>query len=149
MTGFRRYVGRRLVLLAFVIWCVLTIMFTLFQLLPGDPTSIFVDSNFSVEMIERQRQLWGLNDPVLPIVIDEGGIRFEADNQFFKYVTATAQGDFGLSFVARGMRFYLLAFLLSRYGPQARVILEERLGFWVTIGAVVLVIGIVGAVYLF
>jgi membrane protein YqaA with SNARE-associated domain len=54
-----------------------------------------------------------------------------------------------LSFVARGMRFYLLAFLLNRYGPQARTIIEERLGMWVTLGAVVLVVGIVGAVYLF
>ena len=54
-----------------------------------------------------------------------------------------------LSFVARGMRFYLLAFLLSRYGPQARAIIEERLGFWVSIGAGILVIGIIGAVYLF
>ena len=54
-----------------------------------------------------------------------------------------------LSFVARGMRFYLLAFLLNRYGPQARAIIEERLGFWVTISAVVLVIGIIGAVFLF
>ena len=54
-----------------------------------------------------------------------------------------------LSFVARGMRFYLLAFLLKRYGPKAREMLEERLGFWVTVGAVVLVAGIIGAVYLF
>jgi membrane protein YqaA with SNARE-associated domain len=54
-----------------------------------------------------------------------------------------------LSFIARGTRFYLLAFLLNRYGPQARAMLEERLGFWVTLGAAVLVIGIVAAVYLF
>jgi membrane protein YqaA with SNARE-associated domain len=54
-----------------------------------------------------------------------------------------------LSFVARGMRFYLLAFLLNRYGPQARVIIEERLGFWVSLGAIVLVLGIVAALYLF
>ena len=54
-----------------------------------------------------------------------------------------------LSFVARGMRFYLVAFLLHRYGPQAKVIIEERLGFWVTISAIVLVVGIVAAVYLF
>ena len=54
-----------------------------------------------------------------------------------------------LSVVARGMRFYLLAFLLHRYGPQAREILEKRLGFWVTIGAVVLVAGIIAAMYLF
>lgn len=84
MTGFRRYVGRRLVLLAFVIWCVLTIMFALFQLLPGDPTSIFVDSNFSVEMIERQRQLWGLNDPVW--------------SQYLRYLRNMLRFDFGTSF---------------------------------------------------
>ena len=54
-----------------------------------------------------------------------------------------------LSFVARGMRFYLLAFLLNRYGAQARAIIEERLGFWVTIGTIVLVVGIIAALYLF
>ena len=54
-----------------------------------------------------------------------------------------------LSIVARGGRFFLLAFLLHRYGEQARAIIEERLGFWVTAGAVVLVAGIVAALYLF
>ena len=54
----------------------------------------------------------------------------------------------GLSFIARGIRFYLLAFLLHRYGPQARAIIEERLGFWVSLSAVVLVLGIVAALYL-
>ena len=54
-----------------------------------------------------------------------------------------------LSIVARGMRFYLLAFLLNRYGPRARAMLEERLGFWVSVGAVVLVAGIIAAMYLF
>ena len=84
MTGFRRYVGRRLVLLAFVVWCVLTVMFALFQLLPGDPTAIFVDSNFSVEMIERQRQLWGLSDPLWV--------------QYLRYVRNMLLLDFGSSF---------------------------------------------------
>ena len=55
----------------------------------------------------------------------------------------------GLSVVARGMRFFLVAFLLHRYGPQARKIIEERLGFWVTLSAIVLVAGIVAALYLF
>lgn len=54
-----------------------------------------------------------------------------------------------LSFVARGGRFYMLAFLLSRYGMRARAVIEERLGFWVTIGAVLMVVGIVAAIYLF
>jgi membrane protein YqaA with SNARE-associated domain len=54
-----------------------------------------------------------------------------------------------LSFVARGMRFYLVAFLLSRYGPQARAIIEERLGLVFTLGTIVLLVGIVAAVFLF
>ena len=54
-----------------------------------------------------------------------------------------------LSFVARGMRFYLLAFLLNRYGPQAREIIERRLGFWVTVGAIGLVLGFVIVYWLF
>jgi membrane protein YqaA with SNARE-associated domain len=54
-----------------------------------------------------------------------------------------------LSVVARGMRFYFVAFLLNRYGERARAIIEERLGFWVAIGTIVLVAGIVAALYLF
>ena len=54
-----------------------------------------------------------------------------------------------LSFVARGMRFYLVAFLIYRYGERARKILEERLEFWVTLAFIVLVVGIVAALYLF
>ena len=54
-----------------------------------------------------------------------------------------------LSIVARGTRFFVVAFLLNRYGLQARRIIEERLGFWVSVSALVLVAGIVGAVYLF
>ena len=53
------------------------------------------------------------------------------------------------SIAARGMRFYLTAFLLNRYGPRARAIIEERLGFWFTISVAVLLIGIVAAFYLF
>src|SRR5882724_8191202 len=53
----------------------------------------------------------------------------------------------GLSFIARGIRFYVLAFLLYRYGPQARAIIEERLTFWVTLSAAILVLGVVGALY--
>lgn len=54
-----------------------------------------------------------------------------------------------LSFIARGMRFYIVAFLLNRYGVRVRVILEERLELWVGLGAIILVAGIIGAAYLF
>jgi membrane protein YqaA with SNARE-associated domain len=53
------------------------------------------------------------------------------------------------SIITRGMRFYLVAFLLHRYGERARIILEERLEFWATLFAVLLVGGIIVAVTLF
>jgi membrane protein YqaA with SNARE-associated domain len=52
------------------------------------------------------------------------------------------------SIIARGMRFFVLAFLLHRYGERARGFIEHRLGLWVAIGAAVVVIGIVAALYL-
>jgi membrane protein YqaA with SNARE-associated domain len=73
----------------------------------------------------------------------------------FKIVTITsgfAGYNFALfvlfSIITRGARFFLLAFLLHRYGEQARHIIEKRLGLWVTIGAAVIIIGIVAALYL-
>jgi membrane protein YqaA with SNARE-associated domain len=52
------------------------------------------------------------------------------------------------SVITRGARFFILAFLLHRYGEHAREIIEKRLGFWVTIGAIVVIGGILAAVYL-
>ena len=73
----------------------------------------------------------------------------------YKIVTITsgfAGYNFGLfvilSIVTRGTRFFLLAFLLHRYGEAARHIIEKRLALWTTIFAVVLVGGIVAALYL-
>jgi membrane protein YqaA with SNARE-associated domain len=53
------------------------------------------------------------------------------------------------SVISRGIRFFLTAFLLNRYGAQARTIIEERLGFWFTVSVAVLLAGIVAAIYLF
>jgi membrane protein YqaA with SNARE-associated domain len=53
-----------------------------------------------------------------------------------------------LSLLTRGARFFAEAFLLKRFGPRAREMIEKRLGFWVTAGALVLVAGAVAALYL-
>jgi membrane protein YqaA with SNARE-associated domain len=55
----------------------------------------------------------------------------------------------GLSVITRGARFFLLAALLNRFGEPARHIIEKRLGLWTLLLAVVLVIGIAAALYLF
>jgi membrane protein YqaA with SNARE-associated domain len=74
----------------------------------------------------------------------------------YKIVTITsgfAGYNLGLfilfSVITRGARFFVLAFLLHRYGESARHIIEKRLGLWVLLGAIVLVIGVVAALYLF
>jgi membrane protein YqaA with SNARE-associated domain len=54
----------------------------------------------------------------------------------------------GLSVVTRGTRFFVLAFLLNRYGESARHIIENRLALSTSLFAAVLVIGIVVALYL-
>jgi membrane protein YqaA with SNARE-associated domain len=48
-----------------------------------------------------------------------------------------------LSLVTRGARFFVLAFLLNRYGAQARAIIEKRLGFWLVVSAATVIIGFV------
>jgi membrane protein YqaA with SNARE-associated domain len=53
-----------------------------------------------------------------------------------------------LSIVTRGARFFLSAFLLNRYGPQARAAIEKRLGFWFTVFLIVFIVGIVAALYI-
>jgi hypothetical protein len=55
----------------------------------------------------------------------------------------------GLSIISRGMRFYLIAFLLSRYGLWARALIERRLALWASVGAGVVVIGVIAALRLF
>jgi len=84
MSGLRKYILQRLLSMVFVVFCILSIMFGLFKLIPGDPTMIFVDENLSDEMIDSQKELWGLNDPMYV--------------QYFRYLKNMALFDFGNSF---------------------------------------------------
>lgn len=74
----------------------------------------------------------------------------------FKVVTITAGfAAFSLplfillSAVTRGARFFIVAFVLHRYGPQAREIIEKRLGFWLVVSLVTIVAGFVIVTWLF
>jgi membrane protein YqaA with SNARE-associated domain len=50
------------------------------------------------------------------------------------------------SIIGRGGRFFVVAVLLNRYGDTIRAEIEKRLGLWVALGAVVLVLGFVVAI---
>jgi membrane protein YqaA with SNARE-associated domain len=47
------------------------------------------------------------------------------------------------SIIARGLRFFIVAVLLNRYGEWIRVRIERHLALWVAIGIGVLVLGFV------
>ena len=86
---------------------------------------------------------------LLGLIIGYPCFRLKVVGHYFALVTLALGQVVLLSIVARGMRFYAEAFLLNRYGKEARAIIEERLGFWAAIAAVVLVAGIIAALYLF
>jgi len=54
-----------------------------------------------------------------------------------------------MSVITRGMRFFLEAFLLNRYGARARGIIEKRLGMWASLAAVAIVVGFIVVVRVF
>jgi membrane protein YqaA with SNARE-associated domain len=51
--------------------------------------------------------------------------------------------------ITRGARFFLLAFLVHKFGPQARVIIEKHLEFWTFVFLGVVVVGAIAAIYFF
>jgi membrane protein YqaA with SNARE-associated domain len=53
------------------------------------------------------------------------------------------------SIIARGLRFFIAALLLNRYGEWIRVRIERHLALWVVLGIAVLVLGFIIAFRLF
>src|SRR3546814_19277935 len=90
----------------------------LFKLLPGDPTSVFVDSNFSDEMIRQQRKLWGLDQPIWV--------------QYFGYMRNMLTFDFGTSFF--------------QYAPVNEIVAEKLLHTAAMIVPAIILSIIVGSV---
>lgn len=77
------FVGRRLLLLPFQALGVVTIVFVLVHLLPGDPAALIAGPQATAAQIARIRADLGLTQP-LPV-------------QYVRYVTRLAHGDLGTS----------------------------------------------------
>lgn len=84
----RTVVVRKATNATITILIILVANFILFRMLPGDPTITFVRSGVghtaNPDLIERQREIFGLNDPLLV--------------QLSKYVLNTFTGNWGYSF---------------------------------------------------
>ena len=78
------FLARRLIGSIPLVLGILTLIFFIMHLAPGDPTSRYFDPNVSPEVIEQMRRNLGLDQPV-PV-------------QYFKWMTSFLTGDFGFSF---------------------------------------------------
>ena len=85
------------------------------------------------------------------------GVLFAAITPFPYKVLTIFSGATGLNFavfllvsvIGRGFRFFLVAWLLNRYGPPIRTFIEKNLGLLFTLFMVLLIGGFVAVKYLF
>ena len=78
------FIVRRLLLTIPVVWIVVTLVFGLIHMVPGDPVAQMLGEGASVSQVERLRHELGLDRPVL--------------QQYREYVTGVLHGDLGNSF---------------------------------------------------
>ncbi|MCC5970712.1 MAG: ABC transporter permease [Pararhodobacter sp.] len=79
-----RYILRRFFHMAITLFAMITLMFFLFRLLPGDPTATVISPALDAEAREAMRARFGLDRPLI--------------EQYLVYLVNLAQFDFGLSF---------------------------------------------------
>jgi peptide/nickel transport system permease protein len=78
------YIVRRILLAIPLLWGILTVLFFLVHLAPGDPTAIFFNPEMDPEVLELMRTNLGLDQPLYI--------------QYFKWLGSFARGNFGYSF---------------------------------------------------
>jgi peptide/nickel transport system permease protein len=79
--GLREYVVRRIFQLVLTLWAFVTVLFVLFRMVPGDPTSRFVMEYPTPEQREARVEELGLNEPMYV--------------QYIEYMSGLLRGDFG------------------------------------------------------
>ncbi len=85
--GLRAYVLRRIGQLLLTYFVFLTILFVLFRMMPGDPTSVFILEGLPAEAREERIEELGFNDPLYI--------------QYFDYMRQLMTGEFGDSIIYR------------------------------------------------
>src|SRR5438874_8679626 len=78
------FILRRLLMTLPVVWIVVTLVFGLIHLVPGDPVALMLGEGASIAEVEGLRHELGLDRPIL--------------EQYRTYVTGLMRGDLGISF---------------------------------------------------
>ncbi len=79
-----KFFGRRFLHSIFVFLTIVTLLFFLFRLMPGDPTMLFIAPEMSVDAIDQIRRIFGLDQPLYI--------------QYFKYIANIFTGNYGISY---------------------------------------------------
>lgn len=116
--GLRRFILRRLVEIAVIFFVIMTVLFVLFRVAPGDPVDRLVDPSMTPEDARALRESMGLDQPVWA--------------QYLYYLKNVATGNMGISFhygepVARILMSRLPNTILLF---TTAIILSALLGVW-------------------
>lgn len=82
--GVLAYIGRRLLQSILVLWVIVTILFLLFRLAPGNPLTAYIDTTFSLAQQQALMARFGLDRPLF--------------DQYTIYIGNLLRGDLGDSF---------------------------------------------------
>ena len=120
---FWSFLGRRLLQTAITLFAVVTLMWGLFRLIPGDPTTIFLGAGeLPPDAIEALRKSWGLDAPLW--------------QQYLDYVRNLVTGNLGLSFYYRRPVLDILlpmlwnTMLLMGFAVTAATLVGIAVGSW-------------------
>lgn len=94
----RPYIARRVLLVVPLIWGVVTAVFLVIHLLPGDPAAVLLGPFATGDREAALRHMWGLDRPLAI--------------QYVQYMRNIAAGDFGVSFLTGQPAAYQLLSLL-------------------------------------
>ncbi|MDQ0338132.1 peptide/nickel transport system permease protein [Caldalkalibacillus uzonensis] len=87
MQGLRGFIIRRLIQSVITLFILMSVLFFMFRVLPGDPTTSFVDAALPVEAQQAVLEQFGLDKPLM--------------EQYWIYMKNLVQGEFGISFNSR------------------------------------------------
>src|SRR4029078_11409113 len=106
MRGFAFAVVRRLLIIVPVLWAVVTLVFLLIHIVPGDPAQTLVGENATQEHYQAARAELGLDKPLF--------------TQYADYLRGLARGDWGTNPVTRQP---VLGRIISRYPATIKLAL--------------------------
>jgi peptide/nickel transport system permease protein len=118
----RRYLVSRIAMTVPMLFILLTVVFLMLRVIPGDPIAATVGDRVSSEELEARRQAAGLNDPLIV--------------QYGRYLLGAVTGDFGNPVTDRRSTVQVIADTFPASFELVLVAMLVAVGFGVAIGAI-------------